>query len=268
MPEGTDVEYGTNPPTSGDHWPEPASWGAYREPLPDEQLVHNLEHGGIWISYTGVDVSTLRKLESLAGRYPEAVILTPRPENDLMIAVASWGRLEELDSFDEQRIVAFISANVNRSPEPLASVDQPAVEVGEPLPAFEVTDAEGRLVTTESLQGRPSIVWFTTTYCVPCQVGAVRVAKLDDELGGEAFDVLVLFVDPQEQPPDLLSWRAEFAREDWRVALDTALAQEVEMRFLDTKILLDATGVIQNIDVNIADERYLSLIRREVQEAG
>ncbi len=33
---------------------------------------------------------------------------------------ASWGRLEKLNSFDETKIVDFINANKNKSPEPLA----------------------------------------------------------------------------------------------------------------------------------------------------
>lgn len=268
VPEGTEVQYRTSPPSSGDHWPEPAPWGIYREPLPDEQLVHNLEHGGIWISYEGIDQATRRRLERLAGRYPEAVILTPRPENDRRVFLVSWGRIDELATFEEQRIVAFISANINKSPEPLATLPGPSgtgVEVGAPFPTFSLTDAHGQTVSNATLAGKPSIVWFTTSYCEPCKVGARVVAALDDELGGDAFNVLVLFVDPAEPPAALLDWRSEVARDDWIVALDTALATEVDLRFLDTKYLLDEAGVIQDIDVNIADQRYVELVRGEVQ---
>lgn len=176
--------------------------------------------------------------------------------------------MERLDSFDEQRIVAFISANINNSPEPLAGLPRTAIEVGAPFPDFSVTDADGRVVTRQTLAGKPSIVWFTTSYCVPCQVGARPVARLDDELGGDAFNVLVLFVDPSEPPAALLDWRSRFARADWMVALDTTLAGTVDLRFLDSKFLLDGTGVIRNIDFNIADERYVELVRRQVQEAS
>lgn len=112
--------YNSNPPTSGWHYGLEAEWGVYQEELPDEQLIHNLEHGGIWIAYKDVDAQTKAKLESLAAEYPASVILTPRLANDAAIAVASWGRLMKLENFEEQLIRDFISQNKNRSPEPLA----------------------------------------------------------------------------------------------------------------------------------------------------
>lgn len=112
--------YNSNPPASGWHYAEPAEWGFYGRELADEQLIHNLEHGGIWIAYKDIDDESKSKLEALARRYSGSVIITLRPANDAKIAVASWGRLEKMDGLDEERIVKFIKANKNKSPEPLA----------------------------------------------------------------------------------------------------------------------------------------------------
>lgn len=112
--------YNSNPPTSGWHDAESAAWGAYTRELPDEQLIHNLEHGGIWISYTNISSDVKEKLETLASRYPRSVVLTPRTKNTAPIVLASWGRLQELTDYDEKSIVAFIKANKNKSPEALA----------------------------------------------------------------------------------------------------------------------------------------------------
>lgn len=112
--------YNSNPPTSGPHYAQEADWGFYGRELPDEQLVHNLEHGGIWIAYKNIDDATKAKLEALARKYSGSVIITLRLANDVKIALASWGRLEKMDNFDEKRIVRFIKANKNKSPEPLA----------------------------------------------------------------------------------------------------------------------------------------------------
>lgn len=110
--------YNSNPPTSGWHTPQVASWGASRAEIPDEVLLHNLEHGGIWLSYKNPsDTVLVEKLEALASRYGSKVIVTPRSKNDSPIAIAAWERLLKLDTYDENRIVEFINAFRNRGPE-------------------------------------------------------------------------------------------------------------------------------------------------------
>jgi len=113
-------EYISNPPTSGSHYAEPAAWGIYDEPLRDEQVIHNLEHGGIWISYKDIDEDTIIALENIANRNRGSVILSPRSANDASIALASWGWMENLDELDEDKIRLFIKSNKNKSPELLA----------------------------------------------------------------------------------------------------------------------------------------------------
>jgi len=112
--------YNSNPPTSGWHYAQPAEWGVYQKELLDEQLIHNLEHGGIWISYKDVDNVTKTKLEAIGKKFSGSTVVIPRSANDAKIILASWGRLEKLESFDEARITDFIKANTNKSPEPLA----------------------------------------------------------------------------------------------------------------------------------------------------
>lgn len=51
VPEGTRVDYNSNPPTSGPHYESFYPAGFYEEILTDEKLVHNLEHGFVIVSY-------------------------------------------------------------------------------------------------------------------------------------------------------------------------------------------------------------------------
>ncbi|HEV8601397.1 MAG TPA: DUF3105 domain-containing protein [Patescibacteria group bacterium] len=109
--------YNSNPPTSGQHWPQPAAWGDYDLTLPDEQLIHNLEHGGIWIAYkSDLDSSSIAQLKDFAKRYRK-IIVEPRDANDSNIALAAWGRLLKLDKYDEGAIVRFIEAFHDKGPE-------------------------------------------------------------------------------------------------------------------------------------------------------
>lgn len=158
------------------------------------------------------------------------------------------------------------SQKYTTAPNSPPTVQQPAVRVGGLFPDFRVADADGRVVTRDSLRGKTTIVWYTTSYCVPCQVGATAVASLDDQMGGRAFNVLVVFVDPGESTAALTNWRAQFGRPDWMVALDRdgTLSKVVGLQFLDSKFLLDGNGRIENIDFRVADQNYLAVVQRVV----
>ena len=110
--------YNSNPPTSGWHYATPADWGIYQQTIPDEVLIHNLEHGGIWISYRNADDQrTIQQLTDIVRRYPDHVILTPRPANDRPIAIAAWGHLLKLDTVDSTVILDFIARYIRKGPE-------------------------------------------------------------------------------------------------------------------------------------------------------
>ncbi|OGE82497.1 MAG: hypothetical protein A3B10_00275 [Candidatus Doudnabacteria bacterium RIFCSPLOWO2_01_FULL_44_21] len=110
--------YNSNPPTSGWHWPQAAEWGIYKATQPDEQLIHNLEHGGVWIAYKpgSVDEQTVNLLQDFAKRYRK-VIVEPREANDAAIALAAWTHLDKLDQYDESQILRFIASYYDRGPE-------------------------------------------------------------------------------------------------------------------------------------------------------
>src|SRR3989344_5933273 len=62
--------YLTNPPVSGWHYAQTAEWGIYDKELVDQNVIHNLEHGGIWISYRpDAPPELIAQLKEVAGRY-------------------------------------------------------------------------------------------------------------------------------------------------------------------------------------------------------
>lgn len=163
-----------------------------------------------------------------------------------------------------------IKQNPVKDVQNVSSVTQKTgLNVGDTFPDFSVTDVDGKTITNNSLRGKPTIVWFTASWCVPCQIGAKKVSQLKNDLGGNAFNVLVVFVDPREQNSDLVNWKKQFASSDWIVGFDnktTPLAQKVNLKFLDSKFILDKNGVIKNIDFKQADENYLNTIKQVVKE--
>ena len=116
--------YNSDPPTSGWHYAQPAPAGFHDSPVPDEQLIHNLEHGHVVISY---DCSKLTNCEQVKARLrrliqrfnARKVVAVPRQNADAAIALTAWGRIDKLDRYDERRIVAFIRTWRDRGPERL-----------------------------------------------------------------------------------------------------------------------------------------------------
>lgn len=122
---GSTVSYNSNPPTSGDHYASPAPARFYDQELPDEQLVHNLEHGNIWIAYKpGLSEDVIKVLKNFSGGN---IVVAPRSKNDNDVALAAWGRLDTFNvgvsGIDTQRVQDFISRYQNRGPE---NVNRPA----------------------------------------------------------------------------------------------------------------------------------------------
>jgi len=117
---GTSVDYKTNPPTSGGHFAEAEKWGVYNKEIDDKVGVHNLEHGGIWISYKDIDDETKTILEEVGKSNSQSVIVSPRSANDIKIVIASWGRIMKLETADKALIQKYINTYKNQSPEKLA----------------------------------------------------------------------------------------------------------------------------------------------------
>lgn len=123
--------YISNPPTSGNHWSAPAKNGIYDKQLPDEQIIHDLEHGYVWISYVpetkgeatsgakvkGVSADVVKKLKEIVKGDDWKIVLEPRDKNDAPIALVAWGRLLNLEKPDYGKIKDFISTYRNRGPE-------------------------------------------------------------------------------------------------------------------------------------------------------
>ena len=114
VPEAQSVAYSATPPTSGEHWEIWSKCGFYEEGLPDETIVHNLEHGNIVVSYNlseqGEIVDLKRALNSiaLAEEWGVTRFYDKIPEG--MVAVAVWGRRAIMPGFDLDTVAGFFAA--------------------------------------------------------------------------------------------------------------------------------------------------------------
>lgn len=111
------TKYNSDPPTSGPHVPQIATWGIHTDPVPKEFLVHNLEDGGVVINYNCTPAAEdckelVDKLEEIVRKY-DNVVLAPYPGMSGKIALTAWTRLDKLDQFNEKRILRFVEAYIH-----------------------------------------------------------------------------------------------------------------------------------------------------------
>ena len=125
VPEGQPVPYPSYPPTSGPHWPRPAPWGVYDFEIAPEVYVHDLEHGGIVVLYHCPRpcpdlVEQLRRAYATLPRSKYGsvkLLVSPASILDHRLAFLAWTWIEELDDFDQGRLLRFYKAHVDRGPE-------------------------------------------------------------------------------------------------------------------------------------------------------
>lgn len=118
---GGDVDYPTTPPVGGAHDPVWLECGAYDVPVRDENAVHDLEHGAIWIAYDP-DLSAA-DVRRLADRLPQNGIMAPYPGLPAPVVVSAWGRQLRLAGADDERLGLFVATfgHGETAPEPDAS---------------------------------------------------------------------------------------------------------------------------------------------------
>jgi hypothetical protein len=125
-PSGTSPQWTTDPPTSGPHYGVAAIFGIYEEELQLARVVHNLEHGGIYILY-GAEVpeETVDQLRAFYEDHKAGTIMAPLDRLGDQFALGAWvfegdtnnGYLAKCKAFDEDAISSFFSSLQFRGPE-------------------------------------------------------------------------------------------------------------------------------------------------------
>jgi len=129
------------------------------------------------------------------------------------------------------------------------TVSVEGLKVEQSAPDFSLIDPQKGSISKATFQGKPLMIFFTTTWCTPCQIGAQNLARYDDETRGNAFNVLIVFVDPRETDSQFIDWKQKYGRDDWYISEGVEMAQNYEVRYLDTKYVFDKSGIIKWVDL-------------------
>lgn len=107
-PVNYSTEYGMNPPAGGNHFGAWLNCGIYSEPQPNENAVHSLEHGAVWVTYDPAAVSD-EDLSTLTASLPNTyIILSPFPGLPSPVVASAWANQVQLDGVTDERLGAFI----------------------------------------------------------------------------------------------------------------------------------------------------------------
>lgn len=111
--------YDLDPPSGGDHTPQAASEGIYREGQvpPDGPLVHALEHGFVIIWYQPDDAEVQKQAEELGDAFSDETLVVPRASLDVPVAATAWHRRLLCDSFERESLEDFITGFRDQGPE-------------------------------------------------------------------------------------------------------------------------------------------------------
>lgn len=101
--------YEQTPPVGGVHSSVWQNCGIYDQPVHNENAVHSLEHGAVWITYQpDLPAAAIEQIRSLA-RGHDHVLVTPYPNLPKPVVASAWGLQLPLNDVTDPRLSLFVS---------------------------------------------------------------------------------------------------------------------------------------------------------------
>lgn len=119
----TPVEYEVTPPVGGNHNSVWTNCGIYDTPTTNENSVHSLEHGAVWITYSpDLPTEQVDTLKALAAT-DSYVLLSPYEGLPSPVVASAWGLQLQVESADDERLPVFLAKYLQgpQTPEPGAA---------------------------------------------------------------------------------------------------------------------------------------------------
>ncbi|GAA1994094.1 DUF3105 domain-containing protein [Kitasatospora viridis] len=121
----TPVNYPMTPPVGGDHNPvwQTCMGNVYDQPVHNENAVHSLEHGAVWVTYNGKATADDIKTLSDKVKATPYTLMSPYPTESGTITLSAWGTQLVVDSATDPRVNEFFTKYVQgpQTQEPGAS---------------------------------------------------------------------------------------------------------------------------------------------------
>jgi hypothetical protein len=102
------VTYPQNPPVGGPHNAMWQNCGIYTSPVANENGVHALEHGAVWITYQPqISAQDIGQLQALVRGHDHA-LLSPYPGLPTAVVASAWGVQLRVTSASDPRLAQFL----------------------------------------------------------------------------------------------------------------------------------------------------------------
>ncbi|NMR19476.1 DUF3105 domain-containing protein [Cellulomonas fimi] len=114
------VEYEQSPPAGGQHAGVWVNCGVYTAPIPNEQAVHSLEHGAVWLTYSPELAPEGRETLTSAAEKASYALLSPVADLPVPVVASAWGVQLTLDDPSDPRLEQFLQKYLQgeQTPEP------------------------------------------------------------------------------------------------------------------------------------------------------
>ncbi len=126
------------------------------------------------------------------------------------------------------------------------SSESSVARVGEPAPDFHLQDLDGQTVSLSDLQGRPVILNFWATGCIPCRSEMSYLQEIYEESAGNPSSVVVLTINLGESHSTI-----EGFMESYNLSLPVLLGtrevvyEKYSIQYIPTTFFIDTDGIIQ-----------------------
>jgi cytochrome c biogenesis protein CcmG/thiol:disulfide interchange protein DsbE len=128
---------------------------------------------------------------------------------------------------------------------------------GQPMPPFDADTLDGGALSSDELVGRPVLLNFWASWCVPCVEEHAVLADAQRRYGDSVHIVGVLYQDP---PEDALGFLARYGDYGWPNLLDEsgALAIDYGVTGPPTTLFIDATGIVRDSELGPVTDEVLA----------
>ncbi|MFF6829848.1 DUF3105 domain-containing protein [Streptomyces longwoodensis] len=121
----TKVNYPMTPSVGGNHAPvwQDCNGDVYTTEIQNENAVHSLEHGAVWVTYNGKASETDVKALAVKVRKTPYTLMSPLKKQSSPITLTAWGHQLNVTEESDPRVAEFLDKYVQgkQTPEPGAT---------------------------------------------------------------------------------------------------------------------------------------------------